>query len=170
MGPVLKASIPIISPFHCHQGTRKERHNFVLTEVEDEIAVALSHLIDAQAPLKLLNINSRHADITRAHSASDTELLCCFLQRNVEKGINSDFWTIFCVTEPAAQFCLARLHPRLWLSFVPSITSLTGSTSMALQLVLLRYLPSSRKPSLLGKGLTTSFNQSQIIHITERFL
>lgn len=119
MGPALKASIPIISPFHCHRGTRKERHNFVLTEVEDEIVIALSHLIDARAPLKLLNINSKACRCHTCPSAADTELLCCLLQRNAEKGTNSDFWTIFYVTEPAAQFCLARLHPRLWLSSFP---------------------------------------------------
>lgn len=50
---------------------------------------------------------------------------------------------------------------------MPSITSLTGSTSVASQLVLLRYLPSSRKASLLKKGLTTSFNQSWIIHVAK---
>lgn len=76
-GSVLKASTQIISPFHYHQGARKEHHVFVLTEVEDEIVLALSYLIDVLAPVKLLNINSSHTDVTYAHSASRHIVSCC---------------------------------------------------------------------------------------------
>jgi len=68
-GSVLKASTQTVSPFHYHQGASKERRVFVLTEVEDELVLTLSHLIDVLAPVKLLNINSSHTDITYAHSA-----------------------------------------------------------------------------------------------------
>lgn len=82
---------------------RKERHVFVLTEVEDEIVLALSYLINVLAPVKLLNVNPSHTAITYARPASTQTASCSSaFEKKCREGNKFRFLAYFLFTRTSS--------------------------------------------------------------------